>query len=187
MLICISNFMMNDTEALKTALEGREDGFKAIFANHAAFLFTHALRILKNDQTAEDAVQETFLSAFKALASFKGESQLRTWLYRILYNNALKSIRSNAQAGETESSFENIRASATDPTRRLEVSQILDQLPPRDRTVLILVYWDDLPLKEAALILGTSENNAKIILFRARKRFSEIWHNSQGKEISNEM
>lgn len=187
MLICISNFMMNDTEALKTALEGREDGFRAIFANHAAFLLTHALRILKNDQAAEDAVQETFLSAFRALASFKGESQLRTWLYRILYNNALKAIKSSSRSGETESSFENVAASATDPARRLEVNQILDQLPPRDRSILILVYWDDLPLKEAAKILETTENNAKIILFRARKRFSEIWQSSQGKEISNEM
>lgn len=178
---------MNDTEALKTALEGREEGFRAIFANNASFLFTHALRILKSQHAAEDAVQETFLSAFKSLASFKGESQLRTWLYRILYNNSLRIAKGNTNSQEPEKINDMAYSSPVDVTNKIMVGEILDQMAERDRSILMMVYWDELPIKEAARILEISENTAKIVLFRARKRFAETWQASQGKEKCHEM
>ncbi len=179
--------MMNDSEAIKLALQGREDGFRAIFANHGDFLFTHALRFLKSRELAEDAVQETLTAAFRSLAAFRGDARLRTWLYRILRNNCLRLISKNP-AGQQILVEPANKSTINDVEKRLDVAEILDRIPERDRTVLLLSYWDELPLKEAAEILEISENNAKIVLFRARKRFAELWQSlGRKEEIANEM
>lgn len=176
---------MNDAQAIKLALEGRKEGFNAIFANHASCLYTHALRITKNQQTAEDAVQETFTAAWRFLPSFKGESKLRTWLYRILFNNSLKLIKKEKQPDA--SSFELVEQSSTNQSLlKIDVARSLDKLPEADRTVLMLAYWDELPIAEIAQILSKSETNVKVMLFRARQKFAKIWDSKKGSE-SNEM
>ena len=177
----VSNKMMNDAEAIKLALLGREDGFRGIFANHGDFLFTHALRYLKSRELAEDAVQETLTAAFRSLATFRGDARLRTWLYRILRNNCLRLLSKNPAARQliVEPSG---KGSENEVEQRLDVAEILNRMPERDRSILLLTYWDELPLKEAAGILEISENNAKIVLFRARKRFAELWQSHGRKE-----
>ncbi len=166
---------MNDNEALQLAQHGREDGFRAIFANHGGFLFTHALRLLKDRQTAEDAVQEAMASAFRSINAFRGEARLRTWLYQILYHSAMRLAGKRpplpVEIGELAVS----RSASGEIEQKNDVEKILDQLSERDRAILIITYWDELPLKEAAQILEISENNAKIVLFRARNRFASLW------------
>lgn len=181
MLSLVSKKMMNDSEAVKLALQGREDGFRGIFANHGDFLFTHALRFLKSRELAEDAVQETMTAAFRSLAAFRGDARLRTWLYSILRNNCLRLIGKNPAAQQilVEPSG---NGSENKVEQRLDVAEILDRMPERDRSILLLTYWDELSLKEAAGILDISENNAKIVLFRARKRFAELWQSHGRKE-----
>ena len=181
MLSLVSKKMMNDAEAIKLAVQGREEGFRSIFASHGDFLFTHALRFLKSRELAEDAVQETLTAAFRSLTTFRGDARLRTWLYRILRNNCLRLIGKNPAvqqilAEPAEKSSEN------EVEQRLDVADILDRMPERDRSILMLTYWDELPLREAAEILAISENNAKVVLFRARKRFAELWQSHGRKE-----
>lgn len=166
---------MNDAEAIKLALAGQQIGYKAIYANHADFLYTHAFRILKNQESAEDAVQETFTAAWKALRDFKGNSMLRTWLYRILYNNALKLIKQNSKKLITDvDPF--TKSSQAKIDRKIAVEEILDRLPERDRSLLIMTYWDELPIATCAKILDMSPGNAKICLFRARKKFAQLYN-----------
>lgn len=173
--------MMNDAEAIKLALQGREEGFRSIFASHGDFLFTHALRFLKSRELAEDAVQETLTAAFRSLATFRGDARLRTWLYRILRNNCLRLIGKNPPAKPMLVEPAG-KGSENEVEQRLDVAEILERMPERDRSVLMLTYWDELPLKETADILAISENNAKIVLFRARKRFAELWQSLGRKE-----
>lgn len=165
---------MNDTEAIKLALAGQHSGYKAIYVNHADFLYTHAFRILKNVESAEDAVQETFTAAWKSLGEFKGNSLLRTWLYRILYNNALKLIKKNRKKTilDTKPFTEANQSKIVD---KIDVEKILDRLPEKDRALLIMRYWDELPIAACAEVLGMSPGNAKICLFRARKRFAQLY------------
>ncbi|GAB4276383.1 MAG: RNA polymerase sigma factor [Candidatus Rifleibacteriota bacterium] len=178
---------MNDHEAIKLAIQKREDGYKAIFENHSAFLFTHALKFMKNRECAEDLVQETFNDAFRFLEGFKGNSSLRTWLYKILYNKALRSLSKirhqnlEFEPGKNDESFKKTE-------QKLATKEILDKLPEKDRSILLLAYWDELKLEEIAEILEISLSNAKVSLFRARKRFERIWLESGLKgEMANEM
>lgn len=179
--------MMNDTEAIKMALQGREEGFRAIFANHGNYLFTHALHLMKNREPAEDAVQEALTAAFRSLASFRGDAQLRTWLYRILRNTCLRMLeKKTATLQLLEKS--GISDKTHEVEQRLDVSEILDLMSERERTILLLTYWDELPLKDSAATLETNENNAKIVLFRARRRFAELWQkHGRKEEQSHEM
>jgi len=58
---------------------------------------------------------------------------------------------------------------------RLAVKDVLDRLPERDRLVLVMSYWDDLSCQEIAEVMGVTANHVKILLFRARDRFSQAW------------
>ncbi len=174
---------MNDAEAIKLAIQGREEGFRAIFSNHSDFLFTHALRFLRCQHRAEDAVQETFSAAFRSISSFKGQAKLRTWLYKILFNSLIKIGKSERDLLiDTEPPA--AKAVSEDKTiNRLMVKDVLQQLDEKDQNILLLAYWDELPVKEIAEILELSITNTKVSLFRARKRFSRIWPEKTAKEL----
>ncbi|MFZ5949569.1 MAG: RNA polymerase sigma factor [Candidatus Rifleibacteriota bacterium] len=164
---------MNDSEAIALALNGREDGFKAIFANHSACLFTHALKFTGRRETAEDLVQETFSDAFRFLAGFRGQARLRTWLYKILFRKAIKKREATPaefrfDSGKTEKGF-------AQSELKLDTSRILDLMAEKDRSILMLAYWDELKIEEIAEILEISPVNAKVSLFRARQKFARFW------------
>lgn len=178
---------MNDSEAIALALNGREEGFKAIFANHSSCLFTHALRFTRHQETAEDLVQETFNDAFRFLGSFKGQSSLRTWLYKILFRKAIKNNNQPRpeslpfEHGDHDREFARVES-------RIDTARVLEQLAEKDRALLLLAYWDELKLEEIADILEISLSNAKVSLFRARQKFGQHWREmSQKGEMTNEL
>lgn len=185
----VSNIMMNDKTAIELAKAGREDGFKAIFENHATYLFTIAFKVLKQKEAAEDAVQSAFDTAFRHIGSFKGNSRLRTWLYTILVRTALKDkLKTNSLIEYNPDITGKIDSSFSKNEKAHDVAIILDLLSEKDRGILIMYYWDDLTVKEIAEILETNSNHVKILLFRARKKFQYYWksNNSEG-ELSNEV
>lgn len=177
---------MNDEEAIKLAKHGRQDGFRALFDNHANYLYSNALRILRDPNMAEDAVQETMTAAFRGIESFKGESRLRTWLYKIMYRNSLRLIQKNKPIDYKEHETET-QAQIHNVDKRLDIESVMALLSQRERSILMLAYKDELPLKEIAQILEITENNAKIVLFRARKRFAELWSKHMEREGENEL
>ena len=75
------------------AIKGEEIALRYLLEKYQAFAFTIALRIVKNREDAEEVVQDGFIKAFKMLRSFKGSGKFSTWLYRIIYNTALTTIR----------------------------------------------------------------------------------------------
>ena len=78
---------------MAAAKAGRQDAFTEIVERHSPVVYNLALRLVKDPHEAEEVLQETFISAFKALPRFEGRSQLGTWLYRIGYNAALMRLR----------------------------------------------------------------------------------------------
>ena len=176
--------MMNDHEAIKLAQAGKQDGFKAIFENHSTYLYTLALRILQNKEQAEDAVQEAFSSAFKHISGFKGTSKLRTWLYTILSRAAFKNLKSSPPDLPYDPELSGKKSSGYDNSEKAhDVRKVLDRLSERDRAILIMAYWDELKVKEIADVLQTNPNHIKILLYRARKKFSEIWQKKNKKGV----
>ena len=118
-----------ELELIARARSGDEDAFRALVDRHRGELLAHCYRMLGSMHDAEDAIQETLLSAWKGLAGFEGRSSLRTWLFRIATNRCLNMLRSDSRG----------------PTRRDELEEV--QLPEPTRLGQILwlePYPDDL-------------------------------------------
>ena len=146
-----------------------------------------ARRLLRSDDDAADAVQEAFISAFRAIGNFEGGAKLSTWLHRIVVNASLMRLRNRARRSEV--SIEELLPRFDDgghvdepqewrspePLDALErretrerVRALIDRLPTDYRTVLLLRDIEGLDTKETAELLGVTPNAAKIRLHRAR-------------------
>ncbi|MBF0500445.1 MAG: RNA polymerase sigma factor [Candidatus Riflebacteria bacterium] len=167
---------MTDEEALELAKSGRREGFTAIYERYAGSLFTVALRILRRREAAEDALQEAFAAAFRSIREFRGESRLKTWLYSILFRSALKQkSRDGVHPIMNTEPPDSVAPPGPSVDDRLMVRQILDRLEERDRTVLLMAYWEGFSCAEIAEVLEVQPNHVKILLYRARGRFSRLW------------
>jgi RNA polymerase sigma-70 factor, ECF subfamily len=151
-------------------------------------LLSTTRRMLRNEEDARDAVQEAFLSAFRALAGFDGECQLATWLHRIAVNAALMKMRRRRRRPEasieellptfddTGHHLSSIEPWRPEPLVELERAEVrdsvraaIDRLPEAYRTVLLLRDIEEMNTEETARVLGVTENAVKVRLHRARQ------------------
>ena len=163
---------------------------------HADYLFNFAIGQVRDANTAEDLVQETFLAAVKAQNSFGGKSSGRTWLVGILrhkiYDHLRKTCRERAVRAEPlpmsdEESWEesalwlhDLAAETLLPSRRIELEEFrknleiaLGKLPPRIAQVFQLYEIEERPNREVCEQLNISESNLWVMLHRARKQLRD--------------
>jgi RNA polymerase sigma-70 factor (ECF subfamily) len=177
---------------LERLRKGDEAAFEALVRDNTGRLLAVTRRLLRNDEEARDAVQEAFLSAFKALPRFQGEARLSTWLHRIAVNAALMRLRSRRR--RPEDAIEDLlprfledghHAEMPAPWRetgeqllerqevRQQVRAAIDRLPESYRNVLILRDIEELETAEVAGILETTPGAVKTRLHRARVALRE--------------
>ena len=161
------------------ALDGKPLGpqeMEAIMRRHNRMMFRAARAILKDDAEAEEAVQDAYLKAFRAMGEFRGDSKLSTWLVRIAVNEALMRRRKLARSAEvvdlnmdmhmdTKEGPEH--AAARGEVRVLLESRI-DALPDAYRAVFMLRAVEELSVEETAAVLQIPEATVRTRLFRAR-------------------
>ena len=90
----------NDSDLIKKTLEGDDHSFSLLVDKYKDFVFSMAVRMLQNEQLAEEVSQDSFLNAYKALNRFEGKSKFSTWLYRITYNAALNALKKENRINE---------------------------------------------------------------------------------------
>lgn len=174
-----------DTELVLRAASGDGIAFEAIMRRHNRQLFRTARSILKSDCEAEDALQDAYLRAWRALSSFRSDARLSTWLVRIVVNEALGRLRCrSAQVIPLDvamlSTEPETRASLTaDPDRQPEriamQAQIrrlmearIDLLPDAFRSVFMLRAVEEMSVEEVAQALAIPEATVRTRFFRAR-------------------
>ncbi|MEO8121415.1 MAG: RNA polymerase sigma factor [Rhodoferax sp.] len=175
----------SDAELVGLALAGNDPAFAQIMRRYNRLLFRTARSILKSDDDTQDAVQEAYLRAWRALASFRSDARLSTWLVRIVVNEALGRLRrSGAQvlplsaAMETDGETPELQMQANpdeQPDRvamraqvRQQMEARIDTLPESFRTVFMLRGVEELSVEEVALALGLPEATVRSRFFRAR-------------------
>jgi RNA polymerase sigma-70 factor (ECF subfamily) len=166
---------------------GEADAYADLVRTQGPRMLAVARRILRADDDAADAVQEAFISAFRAIGNFEGGAKLSTWLHRIVVNASLMRLRNRTRRPEVSidellprfedgqhvdeprewRSPEPLDALERRETRQL-VRSLIDELPIDYRTVLMLRDIEGLDTKETAELLGVTPNAAKIRLHRAR-------------------
>jgi RNA polymerase sigma-70 factor (ECF subfamily) len=181
-----------DSDLLERARQGDAAAFDILIRRHDKHLYRIARGVLPDAHEAEDAVQETFVRAFTGLRGFRGAASLRTWLTRIVLNEAIRRRRRRpvmVDLGELQSAQERARrplhsASLTarerDPERAAAQSQIrkmlesaIDGLPASFRIVFVMRHVEEMSTADTAALLGIREETVKTRLHRARRMLRE--------------
>ncbi len=178
---------VSDHELAAHAAAGDAAAFAAIMRRHNRLLFRTARGILKSDAEAEDALQEAYLHAWRALDGFRREAKLSTWLVRIVINESLARLRRDRAAlvipleGAVEAAIAQSLQQPTDDDadrqpegvamraelrRTLETS--IDRLPDALRSVFILRAVEEMSVEDVAVALDLPEATVRTRLFRAR-------------------
>ena len=175
----------SDADLVSRLQRGDDDAFEAIVRAHGGRLLSVARRLLGNDADAQDAVQDAFIRAFKAIHTFEGRAQLSTWLHRIVVNTALMKLRQRRRHPEDsmdellpdfQSDGHQTVASRDWSDAVLErketaalVRDAIARLPDQYREVLVLRDIEDHDTAETAELLGTTPTAIKVRLHRARQ------------------
>lgn len=159
-----------DMELVSLVREGDDAAFDALFRKYKQSIFNTCLAILGSREDAIDATQNTFIRAYKAIRSFRGEASFGTWLYRIARNVCLEMLR---RRKTRPVSVPEIDVPESMPDCNEKVWEALLDLSPEVRSLLVLVYFRGLSGAEIAHALGCSEGAARTRLHRARQAFKE--------------
>ena len=179
---------MEEALLLPRLRSGDANAFEELVRSYTGRLLRVARRLLKSEEDARDAVQDAFVSAFRAIRDFESTARLSTWLHRIVVNACLMKLR--ARRRKPEEDIEQYlphfledghqvepsvawSESAETVLQRAETRQLvrtaIEQLPETYRTVLLLRDIEELPTDEVAEMLGTTPNAVKIRLHRGRQ------------------
>ncbi len=184
----------SDAELVQRAKAGDLAAFEVLTTRYEKRVYSLAMRLLRQEEDAEDVTQQTFLSVVENLDGFRGEAKFSTWLLRIATHAALKLIRkrkgldvvSLEEATEPAEHSDAIphpefiadwRHSPEELVQTREIHRLLDealaQLDEKHRMVFLLRDVEGFSIKETAEALGLSETNTKVRLLRARLQLRE--------------
>jgi RNA polymerase sigma-70 factor (ECF subfamily) len=165
-----------ERELLDGCRSGQMAAFERLYRTQGPRLKSVALGLLGNVNDAEDAVQETFLKIYRGIQSFKGQSALSTWVFRILINNCYDMRRRKQRRGGDQPELElgaegtpDPVAPASDHPMRVALERAIAKLRPRYREVFLLAEVEGFKHQEIAEMLDISETNSKNLLFQAKR------------------
>jgi RNA polymerase sigma-70 factor (ECF subfamily) len=159
-----------DEALARRAAGGEREAFEELVRRHRARVFALALRICRNPDDAEDALQETFIAAFRALPRFDSRARVATWLYRIATNKCYDILARRRPSADAAALPE--AADPRDPFARSRQGELLtralDGLPAQFREAALLCDVCGLTPAEAGEVIGVPEGTMKSRSFRAR-------------------
>lgn len=175
----------HETDLIQRLKQRDATALTALFEQYADRLYRLGLRLLHDPILADDVVQNTFLTLIEHIDSFEGRSNIRTWLYRVAYHDALGKMRQPAWAMLPDDSDdipmptilvdwdcipENVLSQAE---THAQMAHAIELLPPLQRAVFTLRDIDELSTQETAEALGLSISSVKVTLHRARLALRE--------------
>ena len=182
----------DDVELVKRCQAGDSSAFNDLITRYRSKVFTMIYGMVQNEQDAWDLAQEGFLKAWKSIHRFKGESSFYTWLYRIMTNVTIDSLRRKGIRGEAEfddriapvnvePGSRTTPSSSPLPNKKLEyreirerINEAIAKLSPEHRAVIVMKEIEDLQYSEIAEILSCSLGTVMSRLFYARKKLQNL-------------
>ena len=178
---------LDDLELARNIAAGDRLSFETLMRRHNRRLYRLARATLRDDAEAEDALQEAYIAAYRAIGSYRGDSMLVTWLSRMVLNECLGRLRKSARRQNVipMAASDEVEAAASEddrdlPDRQLVRAEIramlerkLDQLPEDFRTVFVMRAVEELSVEETAVTLGIPEATVRSRHFRARSLLRE--------------
>lgn len=172
----------SDLELVQRGRSGEEAALSALVERHHAAAYRVALGFVREDDLAQDVVQDAFMKAFRALDGFRADAAFRTWLLTITANEAKGALRKRGRRKETAlEDAEEIRSEDGGPAHEAMVNQeagrarkMLEQLPEKQRLSVTLRIEEGLSFKEIGDVIGSSEGAARVNYFHGIRRLREL-------------
>ena len=174
---------LTDAAIVSRVRAGDADAFRELVERHSRSLFRLAFRMTGNQQDAEDAVQDSFLRAYRQLSSFDERASFGTWMYRIASNCSLDLVRARKRRNDRSATEDGDRTGdpvaqlpSTDPTPermalsgevRQRVAEAMEELSPTERTAFVLRHFEGMRMEAVGRVLECQPGAAKHSVFRA--------------------
>jgi len=175
----------SDGELILRIRAGDQAALKALYARHHVKIFRFAMRLVRNEASAEDIVSEVFIDIWRNAANFEGRSEASTFLLAMARNKAYSLLRRRTEDELDEEAAAAIEDVSDNPEVVLQkkdkgdlLRALLSKLSPEHREVVDLVYYHDKSIEEVAQIVGAPEGTVKTRMFHARRRLSELAKNA---------
>lgn len=177
---------MTDKELIDLINSNKEKGFKYLFDAYSHLIFSTVIKLIQNQEEAEELVQDTFVTAYQKIDSFNFKSKLSTWLYRIAVNKSLDTIKSNKRKfriKQVQSLFNGKSLEAPDflhpgiLSEQNELQEILlkavSGLPAKQQAAYALSKFEGKSNKEVSQILNSSVSSVESLLIRAKSNLKK--------------
>jgi RNA polymerase sigma-70 factor, ECF subfamily len=158
---------------VKLAKEGDKKAFERLIAKYRQAMYRIAKGMLKNETDVEEALQNTVVKAIRGIYSLKNDDFIKTWLIKILMNECTTLLRVKRKIYYIEDVIGE-EASVTDNHEKLELWEAVNLLEEELRSVTILFYYEDIPQKTIAEILGIPDGTVRSRLSRARLKLKDL-------------
>ena len=172
---------LNDVDLAAACLDGRPGAFDLLVERHRRTVYQLCYRFVGSHEDASDLSQDVFLRAYRGLRTFRGQSSLGTWIYRIGVNVCLNRVAVKVPRTEAIEAREHVDMKTESPVegvlrgeRAVRVRAAIAQLPPKQRTTLILRIYQEMSHQEIADIVGSSVGAVKANVFHALQNLKKI-------------
>jgi len=173
----------DDSYYINKVKQGDLQAYTYLVDKYKNMAFSIALKLAKNREDAEDAVQESFIKAYHKIDTFAFNSKFSTWLYSIVYRTTAYNLRKNTIATQelTNTTLHKLEDTAntdvSDADQKRFITAAIDKLPEMESIIITLFYLNENTIEEIESITGLSKSNIKVKLFRARKKLkTELKH-----------
>jgi RNA polymerase sigma-70 factor (ECF subfamily) len=166
---------------LKKIIEGNTDSFRYFIRKYKDKGYSLAMSVVNNEYQAEEVLQTAFIKAYSGLKSFKGNSKFSTWFYRILINEAFKSLKKQGNNYSDIEPFSGklqekdyFQINADEEDQKYYINEALKRIHSNESLALRLFYLEECTIEEITEITGWSCSNVKVILHRGRHNMKTI-------------
>lgn len=187
---------MNELELIQELRKGDEQAFKTLVETYQDMVFNTAIGIVQNAEDAEDVAQEVFIRIFRSIHSFKGESKLSTWIYRITTSCALDLIRSR-KSKKRFAFLQRLFGAGNEPIYEVpdfyhpgvamdqkenasKLFKAISQLPENQKVAFTLHKLEDLSYQEISEVMQTSISAVESLMHRAKQNLRKILEKETG-------
>ncbi len=168
---------MADRELVQRVARGEEEALGELYRRHGTRVFRFALTITGRMELAEEVVQETFVALWKGAGSYAGRSQVSTWLLGIARNQGLAVLRGERKGGRAPGAPPEL----ADPAKTVHAEEkraavwcAVQGLSAEQREVVFLAFYEALPYREIASLLGVPEGTVKSRMYHAKRKLAEV-------------
>jgi RNA polymerase sigma-70 factor (ECF subfamily) len=180
-LIAFAPSNVSDKVLIQSMADGDKRAFKLLYMRHHMRVFRFVARMVGNESTAEEVVNDVFLQAWRHAHEFKGNSQVATWLLAIARFKTISECRRRSEEQLDERAAEIIQDPSDTPSTSMEkhersdiLKKCLAKLPPIHREVINLIYYQGKKVEEVAQFTGAPISTIKTRMHYARGRMAEL-------------